>query len=118
MEVWLMTLGEVVKCEVRWQVRREAGKGGGKKKITKRTNGKTEMKEEKNRCLQCARQLPGSEGSVDRAGEGRGVSDSWQGVNLVPGRCLVATQKTTAAAEDKWRRRRQVSGRQRPELSF
>lgn len=67
------------------------------------------MKEEKNHkkgCLQCARQLPGSEGSVDRAGEGVGVSDSWQGVNLVPGRCLVATQKTTAAAEDKWQRRR------------
>lgn len=28
MEVWLVTLGEVVKCEVRWQVRREAGEGG------------------------------------------------------------------------------------------
>lgn len=78
----------------------------GEEEEYKRTDGGTEIKEEKNKkkkgCLHCARQLPDSEGSVDRAGEGVGVSDSWQGVNLVAGRCLVATQKTTAAAEDKW----------------
>lgn len=54
---------------------------GREEEECKRTGGGTQMKEEKRTkkgCLQCARQLPGSEGSVDRAGEGVGVGDSWQ----------------------------------------